>query len=150
MTTTRAKGDAPLQSRAGRITLVHMEDKPTVLIVDDDPGVHEMLTDVLSDEGYAVVAALNGREGLDRLHERRPDVILLDLMMPVMDGWRFREEMRRIEGAQDIPVVVLSATHSIVDAAKQIQADGYIAKPFDLDQLLAKLADYAGQKRNVI
>ena len=70
--------------------------------------------------------------------------------MPVMDGWRFREEMRRIEGARDIPVVVLSATHSIVDAAKQIQADGYIAKPFDLDQLLAKLADYAGQKRNVI
>ena len=139
-----------LQGDKVRITLDTMEERPTVLIVDDDPGVHQMLTDVLSDEGYDVVAALNGREGLDRLHERKPDVILLDLMMPVMDGWRFREEMRRIEGAGTIPVVVLSATHSIVDAAKQIQADGYIAKPFDLDQLLAKLADYAGQKRNVI
>jgi DNA-binding response OmpR family regulator len=62
-----------------------------------------------------------------------------------MDGWRFREEMRQIDGASDIPVVVLSAIHSIVDAAKQIQADGYIAKPFDIDQLLARLADYAGQ-----
>jgi CheY-like chemotaxis protein len=118
-------------------------ERPTVLIVDDDPGVHEMLSDVLSDEGYAVIAALNGREALERLAEHRPDVILLDLMMPVMDGWRFREEMHRLKGANDIPVVVLSATHSIVDAAKQIQADGYIAKPFDLDQLLAKLADYA-------
>ncbi len=130
-------------------TIYTMEERPTVLIVDDDPGVHEMLTDVLSDEGYDVIAALNGREGLERLHERKPDVILLDLMMPVMDGWRFREEMRHIEGANAIPVVVLSATHSIVDAAKQIQADGYIAKPFDLDQLLAKLADYAGQKRMI-
>ena len=127
-----------------------MEDKPTVLIIDDDPGVHEMLTDVLSDEGYDVVAALNGREGLERLHERRPDVILLDLMMPVMDGWRFREEMRHLESARDIPVVVLSATHSIVDAARQIKADGYIAKPFDLDQLLAKLAAYAAHRHDVI
>src|SRR5262245_23155992 len=82
-----------------------------VLVVDDDEEIRNALTEFLSDEGYGVVSASNGREALASLREGvHPSVILLDLMMPVMDGWDFRAEQLRDPGLRDIPVVVITAT----------------------------------------
>ena len=89
-----------------------------------------------------MVEATNGREALDRVASRLPDMILLDLMMPVMDGWAFAEACRRVTDAVDIPIVVVSAGHGLVQAAERLRAFGVracLAKPFDLDVLTATI-----------
>ena len=112
---------------------------PRVLLVDDDPDILESTQYLIEAEGYQVDTARNGQEALDRLQVQRPDVILLDLMMPVMDGWQFADRLRKTVFA-NVPIVVLSATHALAERAKQIPATAYLAKPFDIDELLRKLA----------
>jgi len=109
------------------------------MVIEDDPAVRETLHDLLSDEGYQVVEACNGREALDRLQsgERHPGVILLDLMMPVMDGWQFRREMRADPSLPDIPVVVMSASLTVEREAQGMSAAAVLPKPVGLDLLLA-------------
>src|SRR4051812_16908814 len=80
-----------------------------VLVVDDDPDICMILQDVLESEGCAVLVAHNGREALGVLRDRLPDVIVLDLMMPVMDGWEFAAQLQQEPLWRDIPVVVVSA-----------------------------------------
>lgn len=80
-----------------------------VLVVEDHADLREMLTVLLESEGYTVQAARNGAEALEALAELRPDVILLDLMMPVMDGFEFLEEVEQRQGLEDVPIVVLTA-----------------------------------------
>jgi CheY-like chemotaxis protein len=104
-----------------------------LLIVDDEVAILEALTDILSVEGYEVATAANGAEGLKRAGEERPDLILLDLMMPVMDG---QEMLRRLKESQDlrnIPVVVMSAGRV---TKAELQGSRFLAKPFELDDLL--------------
>src|SRR5262249_27660442 len=84
-----------------------------VLVVDDDADVRGMLAQVLELEGYDVVTAADGREALRRLEERRPFLVLLDLMMPGMNGWQFRAEQLKQPGIADVPVVVLSGDGSM-------------------------------------
>src|SRR5205814_8831977 len=86
---------------------------PRILVVDDDPDIRDSLREVLEDEGYDVSCVGNGREALDHLKAAspRPCVILLDLMMPVMDGWQFRREQKKLEPElANIPLVVITAT----------------------------------------
>jgi CheY-like chemotaxis protein len=84
---------------------------PRILLVEDDDAVRESLSELLRDEGFEVVTARNGREALEHLRAgRRPTAILLDLMMPVMDGWDFRQHQLRDPALRDIPVVVVTAT----------------------------------------
>ena len=112
---------------------------PTVLIVEDDQDTREMLTSFLQLEGYLTETATNGREALDRLAGGiTANVIVLDLMMPVMDGWQFRR--RQIEDAQlsKIPTIVVSAAGR--DRMAQISADAYLAKPIDMDELLSRVS----------
>jgi CheY-like chemotaxis protein len=104
-----------------------------LLIVDDEVAILEALTDILSVEGYEVATAANGAEGLKRAGEERPDLILLDLMMPVMDG---QEMLRRLKESPDlrtIPVVVMSAGRV---SKSELQGSRFLAKPFELDDLL--------------
>jgi CheY-like chemotaxis protein len=108
-----------------------------VLVVEDDPVIREVLRDALRDEGLDVREATNGGEALDLLEQWRADVILLDLMMPVMDGWAFREAQSRRPDLRDIPVVVISAKHHVQGAQADLRAAVILPKPFDIDHLLA-------------
>jgi CheY-like chemotaxis protein len=111
---------------------------PLVLVVDDDPDILEAICDVLEVEGYRVARARNGQEALDRVGEERPRAILLDLMMPVMDGIAFAEALRERAGGERIPIVVISADGN-PQRAVAVGARGFLAKPFDIDALLAQV-----------
>lgn len=109
----------------------------SILIVDDDADVREMLSQFFAIEGYSVVTAANGREALDHLHHGDlADLILLDLMMPVMDGWQFRAEQQRDPKLARIPVVVLSAVYNARERAAQLGAVDYMQKPVEFDKLI--------------
>ena len=114
-----------------------------VLVVDDDPDILQTLGLCLSSEGYRVLMAANGKEALDILDREHPSVILLDLMMPVMDGWQFVAELDH-RGRRDVPLLILSADRSVQGHAQQLRASGHLAKPFDLDELLGKVQQLTG------
>ena len=111
---------------------------PTIFIVEDDVDTREMLETLLELEGYRVETAANGRQALERLNQGlRASVILLDLMMPVMDGWQFRREQRRDAALASIPVIAVSAAGK--ERLQRIDADSYVSKPVDFDELLEKI-----------
>ena len=113
----------------------------TVLIVEDDLDTREMLGRFLELEGYKVETAENGKRALERLGSGvGACVILLDLMMPVMDGWQFRQEQIRDASLADIPVIVVSAAGR--ERLEKIQADAYLSKPVDLDELLGCVTQF--------
>ena len=112
-----------------------------VLVVDDDPDIRELLFTALEDDGFEVVPAGNGQEALAIIETFRPDVIVLDLMMPVMDGWQFAAELRA--RAEDIPIVLLSAARDLKTHAMALSAAEIIEKPFDLSELIPKIARVA-------
>jgi two-component system, chemotaxis family, chemotaxis protein CheY len=114
-----------------------------VLVVDDDPDILQTLGLCLTTEGYRVLMAANGKEALDLLEGERPNVILLDLMMPVMDGWQFVAELEQ-RGRRDVPLLILSADRAVQGHAEQLGASGHLAKPFDLDELLGKVQQLSG------
>jgi CheY-like chemotaxis protein len=118
-----------------------------VLVVEDDPSVAQVLAGALELDEYEVRTAAHGREALGVLNAWRPDVIVLDLMMPVMDGWTFREEQRRRVALRGIPVVVVSASHHLDARAAGMDAAAVVAKPFDLDALLDTVRRVAGPPR---
>ena len=106
-------------------------------MVEDDDAIALVLEDLLQGEGFVVRRAANGATGLDLVSEFRPDVILLDLMMPVLDGWAFRAAQRALERSlAQIPVVVLSGAREATAAAAQLEAAAVIVKPFALDPLV--------------
>ncbi len=106
-----------------------------ILIVEDDSDLREMMAQLLTVEGYRAATVANGREALDYLRGgAEPEVILLDLMMPVMDGWEFRREQQRDPALARVPVVVLSALDQA--RANGIQPDAFLKKPLDFDRLL--------------
>ena len=113
-----------------------------ILVIDDDPELRHVLAMALADEGYEVRCAPDGRVGLDVLHEWRPRLILLDLMMPEVDGWTFRARQLELEPVKDVPVVILSAARDpSVDALKPAAV---MPKPFNLGRLLDIVANLAG------
>ena len=118
--------------------------RPLVLVVDDDPDILEAICDILEAEGYRIARARHGEEALERVQAQRPDVILLDLMMPVMDGVAFAQALRLRPDVRDVPIVVISADGNPQRAAS-VGARGYLAKPFDIDALLAHVAALTGR-----
>ena len=116
---------------------------PLVLVVDDDPDILDAVCDILEGEGYRIARARHGAEALARISEQRPSIILLDLMMPVMDGLTFARALRERPADARIPIVVISADGNPQRAAA-IGAQGYLAKPFDIEALLAQVAAAAG------
>jgi CheY-like chemotaxis protein len=117
----------------------------SVLVVDDDDDIRETVVELLRDEGYEAEGAANGREALDRLRAatREPDLILLDLLMPVMDGEQFREEQVKDPRLAAIRTVVISANFQVRETAARMGVTGYIRKPVDLDVLLDTVAAHA-------
>jgi two-component system, chemotaxis family, chemotaxis protein CheY len=113
-------------------------EQPLVLVVDDDPDILDAICDILRGEGYRVARARHGLEALARVQEERPSVILLDLMMPVMDGLAFAQALRGRD-AESIPIVVISADGNPQKAAA-VGARGFLAKPFDIEALLNQVA----------
>jgi CheY-like chemotaxis protein len=112
-----------------------------VLVVEDDPDLRESVCTVLDDAGYTSWPAENGEIALDRAREERPCVILLDLMMPIMNGWEFRSEQLRDPKLSSIPVVIMTADGRAADKARTLHAD-YLRKPIHLDALLELVNDY--------
>lgn len=113
-----------------------------VLIVEDDAQIAAILRETLHDEGYEVRRAANGREGLAILGQWTPHAIILDLMMPIMDGRSFRSEQRLLPGPlAELPVIVLSGARDAYAQAKAMAANAVIAKPFDLDTVLARVRE---------
>lgn len=108
-----------------------------VLVVDDQEAIRDTLQVALDDEGFTVECASNGREALDILERWTPCVILLDLMMPVMDGWAFCEEQRR--AGNETPVVLLSAAGGLEEERRALGAAAVIAKPFDIDRVISTI-----------
>jgi len=114
-----------------------------VLIADDQPSILQLLETNLGLEGYETRTAGNGREALEVIKDFRPDVVLLDVMMPVMDGW---DVLRYVTQAQlDVRVILITAKVHEDDRLMgwELGCDDYITKPFDLDELLGRIADVA-------
>lgn len=106
----------------------------SVLLIEDDGELREAMADALTSRGLAVIVAGDGREGLRQMRERRPDVVVLDLMMPGMDGWQFRIQQRLEPGIAETPIVALSASHS--PAAAAVDADLFLQKPCSADVIV--------------
>jgi len=106
-----------------------------VLVVDDDEDVRDTMEMILSDEGFPVATARNGLEALAVVDTDQPRLILLDMRMPVMDGWEFAHTYRARPGPH-APIVVVTAAADARERAKQIHAVDFLAKPFDFDELV--------------
>ena len=123
-----------------------MSQNAKVLIVDDEPFNVDVLQQELEDLGYELITASDGKEALDKIKSQQPDLILLDLMMPVMDGFAVLSEIKADDYLRDIPVIIVSAANdskSIVKGIKQ-GADDYMTKPIDAESLKLKLKDHLG------
>ncbi len=113
-----------------------------ILVVDDDDVILSSIEFILADEGYRVVVAMNGKEALERAAGDPPCLILLDMKMPILDGWGFAEAYRQQPGPH-APIIVMTAAHDSRSRAAEIGADGYISKPFDVDRLVALVHRHA-------
>lgn len=109
-----------------------------VLVIEDDDDIRTMIELLLQAEGHTVSCAANGAEGLERVRRDDVDVILLDLKMPLMDGWEFARRYRESGGAA--PIVVLSAAQDLDRQTREIGAARVLAKPFDLEALVEVVA----------
>jgi CheY-like chemotaxis protein len=114
-----------------------MLNAPCVLVVDDDAAIRMLIAEALEGEGYGVVTAINGADALMVLAAMQPAAIVLDLMMPVMDGRAFLAARRQDPRQAAIPVLILSAAHDLGGAGPALGARACMAKPFDLEVLLA-------------
>jgi CheY-like chemotaxis protein len=117
-----------------------------VLVVEDDQVVRSLLVEIVEDEGYIAIPVSNGREALSHLVNTgsRPNLILLDLNMPVMSGWEFRAAQRADPSLADIPVVVLSADRSLQQGTPTVDAVAYLPKPIDFQKLLELIEQFCG------
>ena len=116
-----------------------MAEAHTVLVVDDDPDIRESIEELLRSDGLDAAVAANGQEALRVIEQRGIGVVLLDLMMPVMDGRQMVEEMRK--RGISVPVVLLSAGRDLRRVSQELGLPA-IEKPFDLDELLAKVREH--------
>jgi len=119
----------------------------TILVVDDDPVIQKLLHVNFQMEGYDVVMAGDGQEAVDKARSARPDLIVLDVMMPKLDGLQVASILKSDEATASIPIIMLSAKAQDFDvkAGMAAGADDYITKPFDPLQLLARAAELMGK-----
>lgn len=107
-----------------------------ILLVDDDTTIREFVSLVLQDEGFSVLTAAHGQEALRLVGKHEPALILLDMHMPLMDGWEFAQAYRQTSPPH-AAIVVMTAAHAAHEAAADIQASDVLPKPFDIDDLIA-------------
>ena len=116
----------------------------TILVVDDEFGIADTLSSILTDEGFRVVVAMNGEQGLARMAEVMPDLVLVDFMMPVMSGPEMVREMRASADLSAIPVVMMSAVAEAM-VREECEFTAFLRKPFDLEALLKIITSLVGQ-----
>ena len=117
-----------------------MADSP-VLVVDDDPAIRAAVRDLLEDHGIPVETATDGRDALNKVSSRLPRLVLLDMRMPIMDGWGFARALR--EAGMSPPVVVMTAAADAGRWAAEIGAIGVVPKPFGVDELIGAVNRYS-------
>lgn len=113
---------------------------PLLLVVDDEPDLLDLMSEALSSQGYRVATAKHGQEALQRIRDEEPQLILLDMRMPVMDGWTFARILRERYGRR-IPVVVVTAAEDSKLRAAEVGAECHLGKPFALQQLYDVVSD---------
>jgi DNA-binding response OmpR family regulator len=117
-----------------------------ILIVEDDEDLRGLVERVFADEGFAVQTAGDGAEGIERLHAHRPDLLLLDLILPGLDGWAVLAHLRGMDGAPPVVVMSVRAEYEAIERAARADVAAYIEKPFSVRELLATcLAVIEGQ-----
>ena len=123
--------------------------KPRILVVEDDADLRTILRLQLLSSGYEITETGNGAEGFAAIQEDTPDCVILDLMMPVMDGFGFLKRVRSLMALQDIPILILTASEDERNKMRgfQYQADSYMSKPYDLDELTEEVGRLIAEKR---
>ena len=121
----------------GKDTAMTDVAKPRIMVVEDDPDLRRILKLQLTSMGYEITEAENGAEGFKSIQNEVPDCVILDLMMPVMDGFGFLKRARAIMGTKDVPILILTASEDERNRVRgfQYQADAYMSKPYDLEKL---------------
>ena len=107
-----------------------------VLVVEDEPDIRDLVALILEEEGFTIETADQGREGLAKAHRQLPDMVIVDLMMPIMSGWEFLNIWQADSETQHIPIVAMSAAYSVA-TAEVTGIQGFLRKPFQVDRLLA-------------
>jgi DNA-binding response OmpR family regulator len=124
-----------------------VEDKKVVVCVEDEPEMIELVKLILGRRGFELVGAVGGREGLETVRELKPDLVLLDLMMPDMDGWEVYQQMKTDDELKDIPVIVVTAKAQSIDKVLGLhiaKVDDYVTKPFGPQELLQSVNKVLG------
>ncbi|MFQ5867778.1 MAG: PleD family two-component system response regulator [bacterium] len=126
-----------------------MSERKCVLLVDDEPDISKTVVFRLKKAGYQIITAENGKTGLELARKERPDLILLDLRVPVMDGCEVCQRLKSDDNFKEIPVIFLTASmvDKITDKIKEFGAEDYIIKPFESEELLNKVKKYWINKR---
>ncbi|MBI3969251.1 MAG: response regulator [Chloroflexi bacterium] len=120
-----------------------MKERAHVLVVDDEEPIRKLITFTLADDGYDVVAAANGAIALEHVYAHTPDLILLDMKMPVMDGWAFARAYRELPPPH-APIICMTAARDAGERCVEIAADGVLGKPFTLGELLTVVGQHLG------
>lgn len=115
----------------------------SILVVDDDASHRTLICDILQEMGYGSEEAANGREALDILEKRTPQAVLLDLRMPVMDGWALLDALKNLPSARGLPIIIISG-YGFEWEAELVGASGSISKPVDLDKVREVVQKLAG------
>ncbi len=123
-----------------------LSDEPTVLLAEDNPDIRESLCEFLEAKGCSVMLASNGREAVDQAMKRRPDLVLMDVQMPVMDGLEATRVLRSTASLEGLPIVVMTAFASGEDAerCREAGATSYVPKPIELRRLDRILSEFVG------
>lgn len=126
-------------------------ETPKILIADDEPALRSLLKTNLSFEGFETITASNGEEALRAIREETPDVVLLDVMMPVMDGWQVLEELSK-NGNRKTRVILVTAKASSEAQLQgwELGCDEYLTKPFDLDVMITRIVEVAGRDESQV
>jgi CheY-like chemotaxis protein len=114
--------------------------RPSLLVVDDDEAIIELVESLLEDD-VDVVCASNGWEALALAAEHQPDLVLLDLMMPGINGLTLTEELRKLPYAERLRIFIMTAQRGLLPEVERLEVDGFFAKPFEPDQLMEQLLD---------
>lgn len=123
----------------------------TILCVEDEPEVIELIQVMLETAGYRVIGVLGGSEALPVIRREKPDLVLLDLMMPGVDGWTVFKQMRADPELQDIPVIPVTAVDRHIDVVLALEVAGvdeYVTKPFGREELVASVEKVLRRRRN--
>ena len=120
-----------------------------ILIVDDDPPIVELLKFTLESAGFRTVVAIDGNDALSKIQSERPDLVLLDIMLPTKDGYSVLEEIRGTSEFKILPIVIISAKVQEVDISHGISlgANDYFTKPLELDRLVGRVSDLIGKDK---